>query len=134
LSNLTKIRIEKKGLETILSTLESDIMKILWKRNPLKVKELHELLKKKHNVAQTSIAVTMDRLYEKKIVDRKIESGRGGLHYLYYPSKTKQEFEKTIVDQTVNKLIEAFGPTAVSYFDERFKKEASNRSKSKRKD
>jgi predicted transcriptional regulator len=76
----------------------------------------------------------MDRLYEKKIVDRKIESGRGGLHYLYYPSKTKQEFEKTVVDQTVNKLIEAFGPTAVSYFDERFKKGATNRSKSKRKD
>jgi predicted transcriptional regulator len=134
LSNLTKIHIEKKGLETILSTLESDIMNILWKRNPLKVKELHELLKKKHKVAQTSIAVTMDRLYEKKIVDRKIESGRGGLHYLYYPSKTKQEFEKTIVDTTVNKLIEAFGPTAVSYFDERFKKGVSSRSKSKRKD
>jgi predicted transcriptional regulator len=134
LSNLTKIRIEKKGLETILSTLESDIMNILWKRNPLKVKELYGLLKKKHKVAQTSIAVTMDRLYEKKIVDRKIESGRGGLHYLYYPSKTKQEFEKTVVDQTVNKLIEAFGPTAVSYFDERFKKGAANRSKSKRKD
>jgi len=134
LSNLTKIRIEKKGLETILSTLESDIMNILWNRNPLKVKELHGLLKKKHKVAQTSIAVTMDRLYEKKIVDRKIESGRGGLHYLYYPSKTKQEFEKTVVDQTVNKLIEAFGPTAVSYFDERFKKGATNRSKGKRKD
>ena len=134
MSNLTKIRIEKKGLETILSTLESDIMNLLWKRNPLKVKELHELLKKKHSVAQTSIAVTMDRLYEKKIVDRKIESGRGGLHYLYYPSKNKQEFEKAILDQTVNKLIEAFGPTAVSYFDERFKKEAGNRSKSKRKD
>jgi len=113
---------DKRGLESILSALESDIMNLLWKRNPLKVRDLHEEFEKKHRVALTTIAVTMDRLYEKGIVQRRIESGRGGLHYLYYPSRPRKEFEKSTLDQAVNKLIEVFGTTAVSYFEERFKK------------
>jgi len=112
---------ERRGLETVLSTLESDIMRLLWKKSPLRVRELYTDLERKHDIALTTIAVTMDRLFERKIVDRKIESGRGGLHYLYYPSKCKKDFERSVVDQAVNKLIEVFGTTAVSYFDERFK-------------
>ena len=122
LSNVRRIRMEKKGLETVLSALESDIMNLLWKKGSLRVRDMHEILGKKHDVALTTIAVTMDRLYQRKIVGREIETGRGGLHYLYHSSKTKKEFEKSIVDQAVNKLIEVFGTTAVSYFDERFKK------------
>lgn len=112
---------EKRGLETVFSSLEADIMRSLWKKSPLRVKELHKELGRRHNVALTTIAVTMDRLYERKIVERRIEAGRGGLHYLYYPARAKEEFEKSLIDQTVNKLIEVFGKTAVSYFDERFK-------------
>ena len=119
--DVKRIRMEKRGLETVLSALEADIMRSLWKKNPLRVKELHKELGRRHNVALTTIAVTMDRLHERKLVERKIEAGRGGLHYLYYPSRAKEEFEKSLIDQTVNKLIEVFGKTAVSYFDERFK-------------
>jgi predicted transcriptional regulator len=119
--DVKKIRMEKRGLETVLSALEANIMHSLWKKNPLRVKELHKELGRRHHVALTTIAVTMDRLYERKIVERRIEAGRGGLHYLYYPSRAKEEFERSLIDQTVNKLIEVFGKTAVSYFDERFK-------------
>ncbi len=124
MSNVRRIRMEKKGLETVLSALESDIMNLQWKKGPLRVRDIHETLGKKHNVALTTIAVTMDRLHQRKIVEREIETGRGGLHYIYHPSKSKKEFERSIVDQAVNKLIEVFGTTAVSYFDERFKKSA----------
>lgn len=127
MSNIKKIQLEKKGLETILSTLEADIMHLLWKKSPLRVKEIHKELGAKHSVVLTTIAVTTDRLYQRGIVKRYIEPGRGGLHYLYYPSKSKNEFEKTIVDQTVNKLIESFGSTAVSYFDQRFKKSGKSK-------
>ncbi|OGD54300.1 hypothetical protein A3K80_08135 [Candidatus Bathyarchaeota archaeon RBG_13_38_9] len=127
LSNIKKIQLEKKGLETILSTLEADIMHLLWKKSPLRVKEIHKELGEKHDVALTTIAVTTDRLYQRGIVKRHIEPGRGGLHYLYYPSKSKNEFGKTIVDQTVNKLIETFGSAAVSYFDQRFKKSVKSK-------
>jgi len=123
LEDIKKIRMDKRGLESILSALESDIMHLLWKRSPLRVRDLYKELGKKHDIALTTIAVTMDRLYEKGMVERKIEPGRGGLHYLYYPCKPKKEFEKSMVDQTVNKLIEVFGRTAVSYFEERFKRE-----------
>ena len=122
--DVKKIRMEKTGLETVLSALEADIMHLLWKKSPARVKHIHGELGRKHDVALTTIAVTMDRLHQRKIVERKIEAGRGGLHYLYYPAKLREEFEKGLIDQTVNKLIEVFGTTAVSYFDERFKKSA----------
>ena len=36
--------------------------------------------------------------------------------------KNKEQFERSIVEGTVEKLIQKFGNTAVSYFDERFSK------------
>jgi len=77
-------------------------------------------LKGKRKVALSSIAVILDRLYEKQIVEREVETGRGGLRYLYYPKKDKKQFEQSIVENTVDLLIDKFGSTAVSYFNDRF--------------
>ena len=45
-----------------------------------------------------------------------------GIRYIYFPKKNKEQFERSIVEGTVEKLIQKFGNTAVSYFDERFSK------------
>lgn len=109
-----------KNFESVLSPLEFDVLKLLWPNKTLKVREIYNMLKPKRKVALSSIAVILDRLYEKDIVDRKVETGKGGLRYLYFPRKNKKQFEKSIVESAVNKLIERFGNTAVSYFNERF--------------
>ncbi len=120
--NVEKIRFNKKGMNSLLSPLESDTLDLLWKKDQAKVKDLHNILKKDRKVALTSVAVILDRLHQKGIVTRTIESGRGGGHYIYSTKESKEEFEETIVDNTVNKLINTFGPTAVNYFNKRFKK------------
>ena len=38
-----------------------------------------------------------------------METGRGGVRYVYYPSQDKESFERSFVNETVNKLIEKFG-------------------------
>lgn len=105
-----------------LSPLERAILKKLWPQRRLKVRELFTLLKNERSVALTSIAVALDRLHSKSIVDRTITTGRGGIRYVYFPRKSRAEFEKSVVEATVNKLITRFGTTALSYFNERFKK------------
>ena len=108
--------------DSLLSPLESDVLKILWPNRELRVREIHTKLKPKKKVALSSVAVILDRLHNKGIVARKIETARGGVRYIYYPTQDKSEFEKSVVEKAVNQLIDSFGSNAVSYFNERFKK------------
>ncbi len=108
--------------DSLLSPLESDVLRVLWPDKSMRVREIHARLKEKRNVALSSVAVICDRLHDKGIVARKIETARGGVRYVYYPTQDKNSFEKSVVEKTVNKLIETFGPTAVSYFNDRFRK------------
>lgn len=108
--------------DAILSPLEKDILKVLWQHRSIRVREIYNKLKGRRKLALSSVAVLLDRLYGKNIVDRRAETARGGVRYVYFPRQDKADFEKSIVDSTVNKLIEKFGSVAVAYFDERFKK------------
>ena len=62
------------------------------------VREVLETLQKKKSIAYTTVMNTMDRLYEKGLLDRQIEKkGKNGmyLHYVYWPKLEEQNFKKT---------------------------------------
>lgn len=105
-----------------LGPLEKEILELLWKRGSARVRELYDILKDKRKVAHTSVAVLLDRLYERKLVTRKIETCRGGYRYIYYPTSEKEDFQKKALHIAVDNLIERFGDTATAYFNERFNK------------
>ena len=113
--------LRRKGVRSILSPLEADVLMILWENRDrtLYIRDIHNKLKTQ-GIALTSIAVALNRLHKKKLVNRKMKSCRGGYRYLYRATKTKQEFERSIVENTVNRLIDSFGSVAVSYFNEKF--------------
>jgi predicted transcriptional regulator len=106
--------------DSLLSPLEEDILRVIWPDKRLRVRAIYEKLKGKRKVALSSVAVLLDRLHERGIVGRKVETGRGGVRYVYYPRSNREQFEKSVVESAVNKLIDSFGITAVSYFNERF--------------
>ena len=110
------------NFESVLSPLENDALKVLWPNKSMRVRDIYNKLKGNRRVALSSVAVILDRLHEHSVVTRIAETGRGGVRYVYTPRHDKKSFEKSIVDRTVNKLISQFGPTAVSYFNERFGK------------
>jgi predicted transcriptional regulator len=117
------VRMDKRNVkkfESALSPLELEALKILWEHKRMKVREIYEILKKNKKVALSSVAVIMDRLYEKGIVGREIETCKGGLRYIYFPLKDKKQLEKSIIENSVNGLIDKFGRAAVNYFNERF--------------
>jgi len=121
----SRIRLHRKGLESLLSPLEADVLKILWAEKEARVRDVYSRLKSKRKVALTSVAVILDRLHKKKLVTRNIQVGRGGYHYIYMPRITRNDFESSIVAKTVDKLVENFGDVAVNYFYERFVKKKS---------
>ena len=116
------VRLTKKGLKSLLSPLEADVLTILWKDNKeLHVRHIHNKIKKK-GIALTSVAVALDRLHKKKLVTRKMKSCRGGYRYIYSATNDKASLERSIVEDSVERLIDNFGSVAVSYFNEKFSK------------
>ncbi|MBI2133851.1 BlaI/MecI/CopY family transcriptional regulator [Candidatus Woesearchaeota archaeon] len=106
--------------ESVLSPLERDVLQLLWPDRRMKVRHIYEKLRPRRDVALSSVAVILDRLFEKGVVDREIETGRGGIRYVYYPLHDRKQFERSLIETTVNSLIDRFGTTAVSYFNSRF--------------
>lgn len=108
------------AFNALLSPLEQDILHVIWPDKKMRVRQIYEKLKGKRQLALSSVAVLLDRLHERGVVARDQETGRGGVRYIYYPTSDKKDFEKSVVEGAVNQLIEKFGSTAVSYFNDRF--------------
>jgi predicted transcriptional regulator len=108
---VSQYNIEGKAIETFLGPLEANTMETIWsaEKKPVSVREIYIVLKKTKTIAYTTVMSTMDRLYEKHLLDRKIEKGRGGLYYVYWPALEKQTFQKTAVRKVISSLIGNFG-------------------------
>jgi predicted transcriptional regulator len=108
--DVSQYNIDGKALEAFLGPLEANIMEAIWsKKTPVSVREIYEALKQTKNLAYTTIMSTMDRLFEKHLLDRKIEKGKGGLYYVYWPAFEKQVFQKSAVREVLSSLISNFG-------------------------
>lgn len=105
-----------------LSPLESDIVKTIQPNRNYTTREVYSLLRKKERVAESSVPVLLDRLFKKGLLKRKTESAKGGVRFIYSLGESKEEFERSVVENVVKKLIEKFGSRAVAYFNESFSK------------
>jgi predicted transcriptional regulator len=118
---ISNFNIEGNMLETFFGPLEVTIIKVIWasKKRPLTVREVYETVKKKRKIAYTTVMSTMDRLHDKGMLDRQIEKGKGGIHYVYWPKLEEQTFKKSAVREVINSLIENFGEIVTSCFVEK---------------
>jgi predicted transcriptional regulator len=109
--DVSQYNIEGKALEAFLGPLEANIMDTIWsaKKTPLTVREVYEDIKKTKSIAYTTVMSTMDRLFEKHLLDRKVAKGRGGLYYVYWPALEKQLFQRSAVREVLSSLIDNFG-------------------------
>jgi len=116
---ISQYNVEGKQLEAFLGLLEASILKIIWcsKKRPITVREVLEVLKKKKPIAYTTVMNTMDRLYEKGLLDRQIEkkSNKGMyLHYVYWPKFEEQNFKEAAVRQVLDSLLDNFDELVTS--------------------
>lgn len=109
-------RVDRKDLEAILGPLEADVLTAVYDMGkPVRVREVYEKMKGERKIAYTTVMSTMNTLYEKSILDRKVTEGRGGLLYVYWPKMTKAEIEKSAVKHIMDSLMKNFGEAVASY-------------------
>ena len=112
-------RPDSKDLEAILGPLEADVLNAVYEiGKPIRVREVYEKLKGERKIAYTTVMSTMNALFEKGILDRKVTEGRGGLLYVYWPKMTRSEIERSAVKHILDSLVKNFGEAVTSYLVE----------------
>ncbi len=109
-------RVDGKDLEAILGPLEADVLIAVYDMGkPVRVREVYERMKGERKIAYTTVMSTMNTLYEKGILDRRVTEGRGGLLYVYWPKMTRTEIERSAVKHIMDSLMKNFGEAVTSY-------------------
>jgi predicted transcriptional regulator len=84
----------------MLTALELDIMKAVWKRPPITVRDVQSAIRPVRQLAYTTVMTIMDRLYHKGFLKRTLQSRT---HY-YEPAIDYSE----VRDEAVESLIRSF--------------------------
>lgn len=110
-SGLDQYKLGGKETEAFLGPLETSIMETIWssKKKTVTVRDVYTTLNKTQKLAYTTIQVTMDRLYDKHLLDRQAGQGKRGLCYVYWPTLQRQAFQKSAVRDVLSSLINNFG-------------------------
>ena len=84
----------------MLTPLELDIMKAVWRRPPISVRSVQEAIRPSRKLAYTTVMTIMDRLYHKGVLTRKFQ----GRTHFYEPLIAYSDAR----DEAMNTLIESF--------------------------
>ena len=88
-------------------------MQIIWKESNASVRLVFEKLKKKRNIAYTTVMTIMSRLHTKGILNRKPQENGS---YIYSPAQSKEKFLEKISEKIIKNLINNCGEVAVAQF------------------
>ena len=103
----------KNKIASSLGSLEKEIMEILWKLKTASVRSVLNQLRKKREVAYTTIMTTMSRLHAKGVLKRHQDASGA---YIYTPTEDKQNFLAHVSGNMINSLLNNFGEIAVAQF------------------
>ena len=84
----------------MLTPLELDIMKAVWRKPPVAVRDVQEAIRPSRILAYTTVMTIMDRLYHKGFLTRKLQSRT----HFYEPSIAYAE----VRDEALRKFLEYF--------------------------
>ncbi len=105
-------RSKKKGLNRLFGEIEAEVMDILWKKGPLKGREVHEALKKKKHLAFTTVLTVLDRLSKKGLVTKARGSGlimfSAAVSRKAFAERTATELIRSAYDLSPDLTISAF--------------------------
>lgn len=103
---------EEKGLNKVLGQLETEVMEVLWQKGQASVRDVHERLAQKREIAYTTVMTTMNRLVEKQLLTKE----KQGLAYFYTPVYSKKDFIKMFVQQVFDGLWEEYSELTFAHF------------------
>lgn len=110
----------------LLSDLESEIMEVVWKSGSASVRDVLLEMKKKRKIAYTTVMTVMSRLFEKKVLKRKM-NGSGA--FVYEAIRDKEEFIKERSQKIIRGFLKEYGDVAVAQFLDMIESSGPNKSK-----
>lgn len=113
-----KMALNASELLEVLGPLEKEIMEIVWNRTETSTHDVLEDLRKKRDIAMTTVSSTLNRLHDKNLLKRRTDKGVRGLCYYYSPLLRKEEFENMITFKVMDKLLKDFREPTTAYFIE----------------
>ncbi|HEY9722445.1 MAG TPA: BlaI/MecI/CopY family transcriptional regulator [Oscillatoriaceae cyanobacterium] len=113
--------LNRPGLRKLLGDHEADVMQAIWERGPVgvTVREIHEALAGKRDVAYTTVMTIMGNLAKKGL----LRAERVGKAHVYYATQTYDQFTETAVARIVDELMRDFAAPAIAHFQRAIRKE-----------
>jgi predicted transcriptional regulator len=105
----------KHSLSEVLGPLESEIMDVVWDLSEVTVRDVHRVLRKKRQIAYTTVMTTLGRLTDKGLLNR-VEDQPA---HRYFPAVSREEYARSTVKSVVDWLVSHFPDPAVAYFIDR---------------
>ena len=102
----------REVMRLTLGELEREVMEEVWRRGEASVREMHEAFGER--VAYTTVMTTLDRLYKKRLLDRRKDSRA----FLYTPRVSREEFERGVTKDLIDSMLGHDGETALAYIVE----------------
>jgi predicted transcriptional regulator len=103
-----------KGLRQVLGDLEAEIMECMWDLGAASVRDVHECLAARRDIAYTTVMTVMSRLVEKDLLARRQE----GRAYIYNPTKSRDAFCTGVVKNVMAGLFGALDQPVLAHFVE----------------
>ena len=106
--------LSKEGLEIVHKPWEIKALQALWgSAEGLSSREVHEyvLNNLEGTISRAAIILFLDRMTEQDILDKELESCKGGYRGIYSPKINDAEYEALVVVTAMKKLLEAFPQT-----------------------
>ncbi|WDI30149.1 BlaI/MecI/CopY family transcriptional regulator [Hyphococcus flavus] len=106
------LKLSKQGKLRILGELETEIMDIMWDGAPRRVKDVHEILSKKRDIAYTTVMTVMTNLYAKTLLTRKKQSRA----YVYSARQKQQAFMGETFSKLIKSMLGDYSEPAMHHF------------------
>lgn len=78
------------------SEAEAEILQVVWDRQPVSVREIHEQIRSYRDVGYTTVLKQLQRMLDKGLVDRQPGSGKS---YDYVATQPAAETRSTLLDK-----------------------------------
>jgi len=111
-----EFKLTEEGIKAVLPPLEAEIMEEMWKLRVATAGNMYEVLKERHpEIRRSTVSILMNRLCERGLLKRSVETGRGGMRYVYSITTTKEEFEERVVKSILDALMVNFKEATYAY-------------------
>lgn len=101
-----------RGIKQVLGELEAEVMNLLWQQPNQTVLQVEKCLRRKREIAHTTVLTTLDRMHRKGYLLRE----KDGKAFMYAPRFTREEFERGLAQEVLGGLLSGVGETALSAF------------------